>query len=526
MTQVPTRRVVSALLGVATLVGLSGVVAYAVPEGAAALPATAAAAGCPSNHGAALAHPAGITSTDDGGGCGGYLVANSSGQVSGFGSAVTSGDMSGQHLNAPVIGITATPGGRGYYLLAADGGIFSFGGARFFGSTGGQRLNQPVVSMAVTPDGGGYWLVASDGGVFSFGDARFYGSMGGRPLNRPVVGMAATPGGGYWLVASDGGIFSFGGARFYGSMGGRPLNRPVVGILATPDGGGYRMVAADGGVFTFGAAPFYGSLGGNPPPTSVVGLAVTPTGTGYYMMDAQGDVYPFGAAPTFGGAACAPNDPGRFGVDPNVMANDGGGTQLITVSDPDSSALAGTFTAWSRQPGGCWTPMAFGGQPSQPYRVETGYGGIKPVSARVPGDGSTPSGVFGVGSTMYGLSGASPNPAYAYRHLTCGSWWDEAPGSPTYDSFQQYPCGVTPAFAYSAEALWTETVAYVHFAEILMPHPPQNVAGIFLHDNTTSGHTAGCVALPPGELDAVLGWLNPAAQPHFAVGTAAEMNGL
>ena len=39
-------------------------------------------------------------------------------------------------------------------------------------------LNAPIVGIAATPDGGGYWLVAADGGVFSFGDAHFYGSTG------------------------------------------------------------------------------------------------------------------------------------------------------------------------------------------------------------------------------------------------------------------------------------------------------------------------------------------------------------
>ncbi len=202
----PTRRVVSALLGLATAVGLSGVVAYAVPENAAAV---RAAAGCPTAQGAALPHPVGVSSTNIGG-CGGYLVVNSVGKVTAFGSAATYGDMAGQALNAPVIGITATPSGHGYWLLAADGGIFSFGDARFHGSTGGQRLNRPVVAMAATPDGGGYWLVAADGGVFSFDTAQFHGSMGGQPLNQPVVGMAVAPdGNGYWLVAADGGIFTF-----------------------------------------------------------------------------------------------------------------------------------------------------------------------------------------------------------------------------------------------------------------------------------------------------------------------------
>src|SRR5437879_4171633 len=66
-------------------------------------------------------------------------------------------------------------------------------------------LNAPVVGMAATPSGNGAWRVASDGGVFTSGDAHFYGSTGGMHLNQPIVGIAATPTGrGYWFVAADG----------------------------------------------------------------------------------------------------------------------------------------------------------------------------------------------------------------------------------------------------------------------------------------------------------------------------------
>ena len=211
-------------------------------------------------------------------------------------------------LNAPIVGMAATPDGRGYWLVAADGGIFSYGDAHFFGSTGNITLNQPVVGMAATPDGLGYWLVASDGGIFSlrrrpllrlhrqhhastsrwwgwpppptawatgwwpptgassaYGDAHFYGSTGDITLNQPVVGMAAAPDGrGYWLVASDGGIFTYGDARFYGSTGDITLNQPVVGMAAGPGGRGYWLVAADGGIFSFGAVSFFGSEGAGP----------------------------------------------------------------------------------------------------------------------------------------------------------------------------------------------------------------------------------------------------------------------
>jgi hypothetical protein len=62
---------------------------------------------------------------------------------------------------------------------------------------GGIRLNAPVVGVAATPDGGGYWEVASDGGVFAFDGTYggFFGSMGGIPLSKPMVGIGAPPAG-------------------------------------------------------------------------------------------------------------------------------------------------------------------------------------------------------------------------------------------------------------------------------------------------------------------------------------------
>jgi hypothetical protein len=137
-------------------------------------------------------------------------------------------------LNAPIEGIAASQVDTAW-MVASDGGVFGVDGAPFYGSMGGKVLNAPIVGITATPDGGGYWLVASDGGIFSFGDATFDGSMGGMRLNAPVVGVTATPdGGGYWLVASDGGVFSFGDAVFVGSMGGQHLNAPIVGIAAAP----------------------------------------------------------------------------------------------------------------------------------------------------------------------------------------------------------------------------------------------------------------------------------------------------
>jgi outer membrane protein assembly factor BamB len=231
----------------------------------------------------------------------GYWTAASDGGVFSYGTAQFHGSMGGQHLNAPIVGVAATPSGNGYWLVASDGGIFTFGDARFYGSTGNRRLNAPVVGMAATPGGGGYWLVASDGGIFSFGDAHFYGSTGNIHLNAPVVGMAAAPhGGGYWLVASDGGVFTFGpGAQFHGSTGSIRLNQPMVGMAADPGGAGYWLVARDGGVFAF-AAPFMGSTGDITLNAPNVGIASTADGGGYRMTAADGGNFCFGDAHYYG----------------------------------------------------------------------------------------------------------------------------------------------------------------------------------------------------------------------------------
>jgi hypothetical protein len=234
------------------------------------------------------------------GGCAGYWLATTSGQVRAFGGASNFGSLTFNPA-APIVAITATPDHGGYWLLGADGGVFSFGDARFYGSTGALHLNAPVIAMTATRDGGGYWLVAKDGGVFSFGDAAFHGSTGHLRLNAPVIGMAATDDGhGYWLVAADGGVFSF-SARFLGSMGGAHLNRPVVGITADPGGRGYRMVASDGGIFSFGA-PFYGSLGGKTLSAPIHTMAPSLDGNGYYLLGADGALYTFGDAPYLGRA--------------------------------------------------------------------------------------------------------------------------------------------------------------------------------------------------------------------------------
>jgi hypothetical protein len=259
----------------------------------------------------------------------GYWEVAADGGIFSFGDATFHGSMGGTHLDAPVVGMAATPDGKGYWLVASDGGVFAFGDAAFYGSAATLTLRTPIVGITATPDGHGYWEVAADGGVFAFGDAGFYGSWRDRNPQSgttgppwPIIGLVSSPDGrgytladrsgmgGYvfgdgdtcragpeggpysavyiavaaaadssgtscWVASFDGGVFTGGSAQFYGSMGGHNLEKPIVDMALTPDGGGYWLAASDGGIFAFGDAGFQGSMGGTALNAPVVGMAAT-----------------------------------------------------------------------------------------------------------------------------------------------------------------------------------------------------------------------------------------------------------
>ncbi len=197
--------------------------------------------------------------------------------------------------------------------------------------------------------------------------------------------------------------------------------------------------------------------------------------------------------------------------------------QLIVVSSPtlDPRDYLASFRAYTRSSASAPWRLRFGAWPA-----ETGYGHLR--AHRHEGDGSTPTGRWGLERTIYGNR---PNPGglhYRYHHLVCGDWWDEDPYSPRYNQFVHVPCGTTPAFAPGSEALWTETTAYPYFAVIRFNVDPIRGgadapgSGIFLH-SWVGGPTAGCVALPEARLLRVLRWLRPALHPTVMIGTDREV---
>lgn len=183
---------------------------------------------------------------------------------------------------------------------------------------------------------------------------------------------------------------------------------------------------------------------------------------------------------TAAGPAAAAARRSRFRIPPRA-------DQVIVVSAPnhDPADYLAMLHAYQRAgPRSPWR-LVFGGWPA-----ETGYGHLRDV--RRERDGSTPTGVYAIGATMYGVDPRPSGLHYAYHRLACGDWWDEDPYSADYNRFVHVSCGVTPG------------------------------SGIFLH-SWVGGPTAGCVALSRARLLAVLRWLEPSTHPVIAIGTDGEI---
>jgi L,D-peptidoglycan transpeptidase YkuD (ErfK/YbiS/YcfS/YnhG family) len=192
-----------------------------------------------------------------------------------------------------------------------------------------------------------------------------------------------------------------------------------------------------------------------------------------------------------------------------------GAAQLITVVAANFQTTVAQVALWQRR-GLCWEPA--GG----PWTGLIGQNGFS--NHHREGDGTTPTGIYRIGSVVYGND---PNPGYRgrYQRLVCGDWWDEDPTSPAYNTFQHVPCGQSPPFGGDSEPLWTETTYYPSFAVVeynVDPVVPYAGSAIFVHADTGTP-TTGCVSIPLADLNVLLRWLDPARRPTIAMGPASEV---
>jgi L,D-peptidoglycan transpeptidase YkuD (ErfK/YbiS/YcfS/YnhG family) len=187
----------------------------------------------------------------------------------------------------------------------------------------------------------------------------------------------------------------------------------------------------------------------------------------------------------------------------------GSAGQLITVDAASTHSTTAVVRLWRRE-GDCWR------QAAGPWQAHVGRNGFS--AHHLEGDGTTPIGTFAIGTVVYGVA-PDPGTRLAYHRLVCGDWWDEDARSAAYNRFRHVACETQPSFGGDSEALWLQTRAYAHFAVVEYntdPVVPGRGSAIFIHVDV-GVPTNGCVSLPPGDLDAVLRWLRPAAGPLVAI---------
>jgi L,D-peptidoglycan transpeptidase YkuD (ErfK/YbiS/YcfS/YnhG family) len=172
--------------------------------------------------------------------------------------------------------------------------------------------------------------------------------------------------------------------------------------------------------------------------------------------------------------------------------------------------------------------------------ARVGRAGTRPLAERRSGDGTTPAGVFPLGTVrawdgqQLSAFGNQPDPGLRipYRSVRPEDCWGATPNTSRYQQLVARPGCSSPD-----EWLTRYGDVYAHAAVIganLDPvfgdafGEPPLAAAIFLHRHSYDGAgatraTSGCVSLALAELVGVLRDLDPALAPHFAIGPVSYL---
>ncbi len=190
-----------------------------------------------------------------------------------------------------------------------------------------------------------------------------------------------------------------------------------------------------------------------------------------------------------------------------------GAKQLIVVTSKSSTSSVATLRAFDEVKG-VWR-QTFG-----PMLARVGGNGWSPARRRREGDGTTPEGIYTLGTTIYGTN-KNPGVAYRFHHLVPGDYWDENPAmGRKYNTFQHSAntdCTHNP-YGADTECLWLEPIPYAYFAVINFNIPATGPYGsaIFLHVGAADA-TAGCVSIAQMSLVHILDWLRPSDDPRMVL---------
>ena len=200
--------------------------------------------------------------------------------------------------------------------------------------------------------------------------------------------------------------------------------------------------------------------------------------------------------------------------------------QVVVVTSTGSTAAVDLLV----DDGSGWACAATG----MPGRV--GRNGVRELSARRSGDGTTPGGIFGLGTMtdpdgrtfQFFGNGVDPGVPGAWRAVQPGDCWGATPGTADYNQLvsrsaatcndpDEYLPSITTA--YSAAALIDANMGPNRSGDA--PGETPYAAAIFLHRTSVDGAgnskpTSGCVSLAKDDLARVLTQLVP-GQAYFVI---------
>ena len=214
--------------------------------------------------------------------------------------------------------------------------------------------------------------------------------------------------------------------------------------------------------------------------------------------------------------------------------------QFVVLTTDSFAATRGDAFVAARRSSGDWVCQ------TGPLSARFGRNGTRPLLDRRSGDGTTPAGVFPLGEVtawdgdVVNVFGNSPDPGVhpdlGYRDVRPEDCWGATPNDADYNHL------VADRGCEGPDDEWLVRFGgvYSHAAVIGAnldpisgdePGEPPYAAAIFLHRHSygagrTSGAerpTSGCVSLAADDLVATLRLLDPALEPHFAIGPTAYL---
>ncbi len=204
--------------------------------------------------------------------------------------------------------------------------------------------------------------------------------------------------------------------------------------------------------------------------------------------------------------------------------------QFVLVGSLDFESTTGTVEVVARDRSGVWRCQ------HGPVEARLGRNGTRPLTDRRSGDGTVPAGVFPLGTVtawdgqefQFFGNRADPGVRGSYRDVRHEDCWGATPGEPTYQQLVARPGCPGP----DDEWLPRFGDVYAHAAVIGAnldpvsgdePGEPAYAAAIFLHRHSYAADgstrpTSGCVSVELADLQRILRLIDPALDPHFAIG--------